>query len=507
MASNTKKPDENASAKIKIEAESSVSRRKFISVAAASTAGLAAACSKSETQSETSANAASPAPAAGGGSDYDVIVIGGGMAGASAARETAQAGLRTVLLEARNRLGGRTYYAPFGDHKIELGANYLYWLQPHIWAEVDRYNLPISDTPAAVNPDRWIYLKDGKPVEADIASFWPKVDKALADYCSMSREVFPRPYDTFYTDAWKKYQDLSIQDRIDQLDLEEDVRLNINAIWSIMSHAPNKEGSFLEMLRWWANLGSNSIDFNNAVSRYRLRDGTISLINAMLNDSNAEVRLSTPVSRIEQNGSGVQVSTEDGQTLTARKVIVTMPLNTWADIEFSPSISDIKLTTSRERHVGAGNKLHAKTTKDIGNVFLTAADDFGPLQYGYTETTGPEGTTLLSYGLDGGFDVNDIEVVQSMLQKFIPDIELEATYGYQWLYDPFSKGTWCTLRPHQFKHVPELQRAEGDIHFASADIATMWRGWMDGGIEMGNRVGTCRLQRPRLIKTTLCNII
>ncbi|MEO0399537.1 MAG: FAD-dependent oxidoreductase [Pseudomonadota bacterium] len=467
-----------------------VSRRKFIAAAAISTAGVVTACANpnvdaaADTTEEKSA-----APATGGTSDYDVVVIGGGMAGASAARETSKAGLRTLLLEARNRLGGRTYYAPFGDKNIELGANYLYWLQPHIWAEVTRYKLPIDDTPAAVNPDRWVYLKDGKPVEADIATFWPKVDQALADYCSMSREVFPQPYDPFFTDEWKKYQTLTIQDRIDQLDLEDDVRVNLTAIWSIMSHAPCKDGGFLEMLRWWANLGNNSIDFNNAVSRYKLKNGTISLINAMLDDSTAEVRLNAPIARVSQNGTGVQVSLEDGQTVTAKKVIVTMPLNTWTDVEFEPALSEVKLATSREKHVGNGNKLHAKTKQDIGNVFLTADDSFGPLQYGYTESTGPSGTTLLSYGLDGGFDVNNLEIVQSMLQRFLPEVELESTYGYQWLYDPFSKGTWCTLRPHQFKLVPELQRAEGDIHFASADIATMWRGWMDGGIEMGVRTG------------------
>lgn len=465
-----------------------VTRRNFIATAAAvSSVGLAAACSPADNSEESSSDTTNVHP--GGGSDYDVVVIGGGMAGASAARETSKSGLRTLLLEARNRLGGRTFYAPFGDHHIELGANYLYWLQPHIWAEVDRYQLPIDDTPAAVNPDRWFYLKDGKSVEANIETFWPKVDKAMTDYCSMSREVFPRPYDTFYTDEWKKYQDLTIQDRIDQLDLEKDVELALNAIWSIMSHAPCKDGGFLEMLRWWANLGNNSIDFNNAVSRYKLKNGTISLINAMIEDGTIDVKLNVPVSKIAQKGDRVKVTTEDGQTVTARKVIVTSPLNTWVDVEFEPAISEVKLRTSRERHVGNGNKLHAKTTKDIGNVFLTADDSFGPLQYGYTESTGPEGTTLLAYGLDGGFDVNDVETVQEMLRKFIPDIEIEATYGYQWAYDPFSKGTWCTLRPHQFRDVPELQRAEGHIHFASADNATMWRGWMDGGIEMGTREG------------------
>ncbi|MEO1202070.1 MAG: FAD-dependent oxidoreductase, partial [Pseudomonadota bacterium] len=114
-----------------------LSRRRFLATAAVSTVGLAAACSPAEQSASISANV-------GGGSDYDVIVIGGGMAGCAAARETSKAGLRTVLLEARNRLGGRTYYAPFGDKNVELGGNYIYWLQPHVWAEVDRQLVAID---------------------------------------------------------------------------------------------------------------------------------------------------------------------------------------------------------------------------------------------------------------------------------------------------------------------------------------------------------------------------
>ncbi|MEM1111496.1 MAG: NAD(P)/FAD-dependent oxidoreductase [Pseudomonadota bacterium] len=457
-----------------------LSRRGFLVSAAvgASSASLAGV-----------AAGASAQPAKGGGSDYDVIVIGGGMAGCSAAREVSKAGLSTVLLEARNRLGGRTYFADFAGKKVELGGNYIYWLQPHVWAEVGRYQLPIGDSPAAVNPDRWFYLKNGKAVEANIEEFWPKVDAAMTEYCSAAREVFPRPYDPYFSDGWKDYQGLTIQDRIDQLDLEEDVALTLNAIWSIMSHANCSEGGFLEMLRWWANLGNNSIDFNNAVSRYKLKEGTISLINAMIEDSNAEVQLSTPVSRISQKQGRVKVETENGQSMTAKHVIVTTPLNTWGDIKYSPELSDLKLKISGERHVGAGNKLHIMTKEDIGNVFLTADDSFGPLQYGYTDTTGPEGTHLLSYGLDGKFDVNHLETVTKMIQMFMPDVELKATYGYQWLYDPFSKGTWCTLRPHQFSLIPQLQEREGNVHFASSDNATMWRGWIDGAIEMGTRTG------------------
>ena len=121
--------------------------------------------------------------------------------------------------------------------------------------------------------------------------------------------------------------------------------------------------------------------------------------------------------------------------------------------------------------------------------FLTADDSFGPLQYGYTYTTGPEGTHMLSYGLDESFDVNNLDTVSQMINLFMPEVEVTKTYGYQWAYDPFSKGTWCTLRPHQFALVPELQRPEGNIRFATSDNSTMWRGWIDGAIEIGTRTG------------------
>jgi len=468
----------------------SASRRNMLGVTAASTLTLAGGLSLSNDSMAANKTSRYTAPRKKPTtSDYDVIVIGGGMAGVSAARETSRAGLRTLVLEARNRLGGRTFYSKFAGENVELGANYLHWLQPHIWAEVERYALPIDDTPSAVNPDRWIYLKDGKPVEADVTVLGAKVDRAMTEYCEKAREVFPQPYNPYLTDQWKEYSTLTIQDRINQLKLDEDVKLNINAIWSIMSHAKCTEGSFLEMLRWWANLGNNSIDFNNACSRYRLKNGTISLINAIIKDSTAEVVLGTPVQKIEQKHDKIRVTTADGQTVTCNRLIYTAPLNTWGDVKFEPRLAELKLRVSRERHVGAGNKLHARTKQNIGNVFLTADDSFSPLQYCYTEHSGSSGTTLLSYGLDGRFDVNNLEKVSAMIKKFLPDVDVKDCYGYQWLLDPYSKGTWCTLRPHQFGLVPELQKPEGGIHFANSDIATMWRGWMDGGIEMGIKKG------------------
>src|SRR5918997_2720653 len=69
---------------------------------------------------------------------YDVAVIGGGFAGVTAARDAELRGRRTLLLEARDRLGGRTWTAPWNGLAIEYGGGWVHWHQPHTWSEITR---------------------------------------------------------------------------------------------------------------------------------------------------------------------------------------------------------------------------------------------------------------------------------------------------------------------------------------------------------------------------------
>ena len=75
---------------------------------------------------------------------YDVIVVGGGFAGVTAARECAQRGRRTLLLEARDRLGGRTWSGRWHDVPIEYGGAWVHWHQPHTFSELTRAGLTVS---------------------------------------------------------------------------------------------------------------------------------------------------------------------------------------------------------------------------------------------------------------------------------------------------------------------------------------------------------------------------
>lgn len=72
---------------------------------------------------------------------YDAIVIGAGYAGLTAARDLSTNGFKTLLLEARDRIGGRTWSSNIGEYPFELGGTWVHWNQPHVYREISRYGL------------------------------------------------------------------------------------------------------------------------------------------------------------------------------------------------------------------------------------------------------------------------------------------------------------------------------------------------------------------------------
>lgn len=73
--------------------------------------------------------------------DFDVVIIGAGYTGLTAARDLAITGCKVLLLEARDRIGGRTYTTEMDGHLFEMGGTHIHWSQPNIWREIARYSL------------------------------------------------------------------------------------------------------------------------------------------------------------------------------------------------------------------------------------------------------------------------------------------------------------------------------------------------------------------------------
>ncbi len=458
------------------------------------------------------AEAAGDSPAPGPDGGHDVIVVGGGFAGVTAARELQHAGLRTLILEARGRLGGRTFTAKFGDEHFDLGGTWVHWLQPNVWAEISRYGLEVAETPGAA-PERALWWSGGAVHEAGIGAIAPLLGEALcgsgetpdvgvrtlgglaltasamSGFHDGAAKAFPRPMDPFFGDAWKAFDGLSVRDRLEQLAPSADRRAVLEGTLGGSCCGPFAECGFVEMLRWWALAGLDMQRYGDSVARFKLRDGTVSLLDAIVADGRPEVRLDSPVARIEQQGGEVRVTTAQGETFRARAVIAALPMNVLANVEFSPPLDPAKVAASRERHAGAGVKLYARVRGETPN-FAAFAPESEPLQVMFTSEAGRDGGVLIAFGTSPEkIDAHSPAAVQDFVRRFLPGAEVTTSFAYDWHLDPYSLGTWCILRPGQMtKYLAKLREPAGLVHFAGGDFALGWRGFIDGAIESGGRV-------------------
>jgi pseudooxynicotine oxidase len=424
--------------------------------------------------------------------DYDVIIVGGGFCGVSAARECRRAGLRTVILEARNRLGGRTCTADFDGRPADLGGTFVHWSQPYVWTEIRRNGLELSDTPGAT-ADRWIvHTSAGDIVTLSFARVGERVDNAVALYMGDSRALLPLPHDPFGSDAYRRVDRISSAERLLALKnrLSPLYRDILDGYMAGQGHNYTEQIAWLEMVRWYALPGHNTTDMDDATGRFRLKGGTGALLNAMLSETHPEVRLGTPVKRIMQDATGVSVQTAAGDEWRGRLVVSTIPLNVLKDVEWQPGLSEAQLLASRLTHAGTGTKLHLLLQGDYGSISCIAPSHL-PLNSLETEDVVAGHTHLVGFGPNRELlDVNDIESVQRAVRLFLPDARVVKTFGYEWLLDPYSQGTWCTLRPGMWsQYLRELQQPRGRVIFASADWANGWRGFIDGAIEQGLEAG------------------
>lgn len=72
---------------------------------------------------------------------YDIIVVGAGYCGLTAARNAAAEGLKVLLLEGRDRIGGRSWSSNIGGYPFEMGGTWVHWGQSNTWREMTRYQM------------------------------------------------------------------------------------------------------------------------------------------------------------------------------------------------------------------------------------------------------------------------------------------------------------------------------------------------------------------------------
>jgi monoamine oxidase len=407
----------------------------------------------------------------------DVIVIGAGFAGLTAARELSRHGRSVLVLEARDRIGGRTWTDSRFGLPLELGGTWVHWTQPHVWAEITRYGLEVTRSPL---PERAYWHAGGRSHEGTpdelLALFDPGMTAMLAD----SREWFDRPYEPFLRADFAALDGESVLDRIATLDVAGDERELLEGMWALNFNAPPDTAGLTQALRWCAAASGSWQLLFEACSTVKLKHGTRSLAEAMAADSAAEIRFGTVVTAVTQHPAGVTVTTGPGETFEAADVVVTLPLNVLGSIQFGPDAF-----AGATSQASQGLKTWIRVRGDVEPFLAFGGKDL-PLTYAHKEYAVDGDSILVAFGPEAArLRPDDVDGVAKALAVWRPDLDVVDVVGHDWVADRFSGETWPMLRPGQLRQLRALRRPHGRVHLAGSDHATGWAGFIDGAIETG----------------------
>lgn len=418
----------------------------------------------------------------------DVVVVGGGFAGVAAARKLKSLGYDVSLLEARNRLGGRTWTSSLKGDAIELGGTWIHWHQPHVWSEITRYGIKVRE-------DNWNFdtaVVGNPPRSADPDVVFARLRELAQQVSEKWQEAIPRPmeFDEYSVPATRELDKLSMQKVLDDADLSDEDRDLLGSLLFEVAGRPLSEAGVMGFARWLALSGWN-VDRWYDTNRYRPIGGTRVIIDHMAETLTGDIHLNAEVTAISYTDEGATLELRDGRTVFAKFVVLALPLNQIHTINFAPGLPE-DLTNAMNAGWGkpTQDKVFAHVRGKIGRVFGHLPPST-PMSFFWTfRDLDDDEQIIMSINASSDLDVRDKDAVARVLKAQVPGIEeVISVETHSWSFDPFSGGgnAGSSSPGVVTTHLGILQKRHGRLAFATADIANGWFGYIDGAIESGIR--------------------
>jgi monoamine oxidase len=386
--------------------------------------------------------------------DKSVIIIGAGVAGLAAAARLGQAGISVVVLEARDRVGGRifTQRDPVSDCPIELGAEFIHGCPSEIWEQ-----LQASDV-QEVDGQNWCVFDQ----RLSPCNFFSQVDSVLD---AMDDRV---PDESFIAFLERRFPNPSRDTR-----LEEAKRRAVGYVSGFNAADPNLVGVH------WLVAGMRAEEKIQGNRAFRSRNGYADLLDAFRRQiarSNGTIQTNTVAESVIWKAGSAEVRTRGANasdTFAARRILVTLPLSVLrislevGAVRFVPALPNEKLDSLSKLEVGkvirmvfrfrdrfwgripaSGNG--RETLSDMS--FLFSEDECFPTWW----TTMPRKEPLItgwapfrSAETLSGENQREVtrrglQTLSSLLGPSVPELEsqLEGCYFHDWQSDPFSRGAY-----------------------------------------------------------------
>ena len=412
--------------------------------------------------------------------DPDVIVLGAGFAGVAAARDLVETGHRVVVLEARDRIGGRTWYRPIPGTEVwaEYGGMFISReTQPSLAAELTRYGIGVTE-PGAPESIGWVR---GDRHEEGAAAI-DRIREQLAR--SSLTDALDQTAKAFAAEGREALAQLDVPSAgwVDGLHAREEAADYLRSFLAAMGGGKVEKTSILPLLWDMIELEYTPVDAYVDLGEL-ITDGTKALIDAMADG--LDIRFGSVVASVATNDAGVMVTLTDGSTLEAPTAIVALPLNVWADIAFDPPLAAAKRAAATQRHPGEVSKVIA-IVRGAPAGYLGAG--WGtPVNAGFVPKDGDTEQLFMGFSVQDRVDLGDETAVAAAVRAHVPDANVVQTGGHDWINDPFSKGTWLAVPPTWFSDgtFERLREPEGRLLFAGSDIAGEGAGWIEGAVGSG----------------------
>jgi monoamine oxidase len=427
---------------------------------------------------------------------HDVLIVGAGLAGLTAARELTRAGLDVVVLEARDRVGGRTWTSELNGVHFDFGGQWIGPTQRRMHALVDEFGLATKPTPV---DGRTVLLLRGR--RSTYSGLIPRISpwKLIRLQLALNKiEKMVGRIDR--AEPWKSpdaaaLDGVTVQGWLNRHAGNRDVIGLVNSAVRVVFGADAGELSMLHFLAYAAGSGSFEMLLETSGGN---QDSVIVGGAQPVSDALAdglEVRLNTPVEALKWGDQGVEAA-----GLKARRAVVAMPLPLTDRVRWSPRLPTLRDQLTQRVGMAATIKffcLYDRTFWRDEGLSGEAVCTTGPLSVVFDDTV--DGQPCLLGFLVGSpargwserpEEERNAEVLAQLVEFFGPEAgKPTLVHVVDWALDPYSGGApIATFPPGTLSVFGEaLRRPIGPIHWAGTDTAREFMGFMEGAVESGER--------------------
>ena len=438
--------------------------------------------------------------------DCDVAVIGAGLAGLVAARDLEAAGRTVVVLEARDRVGGRLLNHPVAgtDAVVEIGGQWVGPTQDRILAlardlGVDTYPTHTQGENLVDWNGRLVRYRGAIPrispaILADVAQAQARLER-------MARRVDPAaPWQAARAAQWDAQTfDTWIRRNTATRGAATLLEIAVEAVWA----AEPADLSLLHVLFYTAAAGSFDalIGTEGGAQQDRFSGGSQRVPIALAARISGPLVLEAPVRRVDHHDDGVTVHA-DGHVVTAGAVVAALPPTLTARIDWRPALPAQRDQLVQRMPQGTVAKCMAVYDRPFWReqgLSGQAISVAGPTRILF-DNSPQDGSRGVLLGFLEGRTARELgewepaarrrAVLDCFARVFGSQAAEPLEYIEQlWAEEEWTRGCYgCYLPPGAWTaHGRWLARPIGRIHWAGAETASVWAGYMDGAVRSGER--------------------